>query len=89
MFISNDKKFNNDYDFTLNEDIYADASTTKYAFGGNFDYLHMFKSYKYGIKGGVNYGDRVEVISGLKAGDEVVTSGQINLTDETPIRKLK
>lgn len=41
------------------------------------------------IKGGVNYGDRVEVISGLKAGDEVVTSGQINLTDKTPIRKLK
>ncbi|MBP0613061.1 efflux RND transporter periplasmic adaptor subunit [Chryseobacterium sp. cx-311] len=41
------------------------------------------------IQGGVNYGDRVEVISGLKAGDEVVTSGQINLTDKTPIRKLK
>lgn len=55
MFISNDKKFNNDYDFTINEDIYADASTTKYAYGGNFDYLHMFKSYKFGIKGGVNY----------------------------------
>lgn len=41
------------------------------------------------IQGGVNYGDRVEVVSGLKAGDEVVTSGQINLTDKTKIRKLK
>ena len=41
------------------------------------------------IQGGVNYGDKVEVISGLKAGDEVVTSGQINLTNNTKIRKLK
>ncbi len=41
------------------------------------------------IQSGINYGDKVEVISGLKAGDQVVTSGQINLTDKTKVRVLK
>jgi len=40
------------------------------------------------IQSGTNYGDKVQVVSGLKAGDEVVTSGQINLTDKTKVRKL-
>ena len=41
------------------------------------------------IKSGINYGDKVEVISGLKSGDQVVISGQINLTDKTKVRVLK
>ena len=41
------------------------------------------------IQSGVNYGDKVEVVTGLKPGDEVVTSGQINLTDKTKVRKIK
>ena len=41
------------------------------------------------VKSGINYGDKVEVISGLNEGDIVVTSGQINLSDKTKIRILK
>lgn len=41
------------------------------------------------IQSGMNYGDKVEVVSGLKAGDLVVTSGQINLTDKAKVRILK
>ncbi|MDO5654569.1 MAG: efflux RND transporter periplasmic adaptor subunit [Flavobacteriaceae bacterium] len=41
------------------------------------------------VQSGVNYGDRVEIISGLQAGDEVVTSGQINLIDQTKVRVIK
>lgn len=41
------------------------------------------------IKSGVNYGEKVEVVAGLKAGDQVVTSGQINLTDEAKVRIIK
>lgn len=41
------------------------------------------------IQSGVNYGDKVEVVSGLKEGDVVVTSGQINLADKTKVSILK
>ena len=41
------------------------------------------------IQSGVNYGDKVEVVAGLEAGDQVVTSGQINLLDKTPVRIIK
>lgn len=41
------------------------------------------------IRSGVNYGDKVEVTEGLSEGDQVVTSGQINLTDHTAVRILK
>lgn len=41
------------------------------------------------VQSGTNYGDKVEIISGLKAGDQVVTSGQINLLDKTKVRVLK
>lgn len=41
------------------------------------------------VQSGINYGDKVEIISGLSAGDVVVTSGQINLSDKTKIRILK
>lgn len=41
------------------------------------------------VQSGINYGDKVEIISGLTDGDVVVTSGQINLSDKTKIRILK
>ncbi len=34
-------------------------------------------------------GDNIEIISGLEKGDVVVTSGQINLLDNTPIQVIK
>lgn len=37
---------------------------------------------------GRNFGDRVEILSGLKEGDVVVTSGQINLANETPVQVI-
>lgn len=46
------------------------------------------KAYLRKIQAGVNYGDKVEVLDGLKEGDQVVTSGQINLTDNTAVRIL-
>jgi len=38
------------------------------------------------VKSGRNFGDKVEIISGLTAGDEVITSGQINIDNGTPIK---
>ena len=38
------------------------------------------------VKSGRNFGDKVEIISGLTAGDEVSTSGQINIDNGTPIK---
>lgn len=40
------------------------------------------------IQTGVNYGNKVEVTAGLNEGDVVVTSGQINLTDNTAVNIL-
>lgn len=41
------------------------------------------------IETGRNFGDRVEVTSGLQTGDQVVTSGQINLQDNSRVTVLK
>ncbi len=41
------------------------------------------------IQTGLNYGDKVQVTAGLNEGDVVVTSGQINLTDNTAVNILK
>jgi len=38
------------------------------------------------VKSGRNFGDKVEIISGLTAGEEVITSGQINIDNGTPIK---
>ncbi|MFZ4860703.1 efflux RND transporter periplasmic adaptor subunit [Sphingobacterium sp. Mn56C] len=38
---------------------------------------------------GRSFGDNIEVISGLTAGDLVIISGQINLLDQTPIEIIK
>ena len=41
------------------------------------------------IQSGINYGEKVEVVSGLKASDQGLVSGQINLTDKTKVKVLK
>ncbi len=41
------------------------------------------------VKSGRNFGDKVEIVDGLKAGDEVVTSGQINLDNGTVVQIVK
>lgn len=41
------------------------------------------------VQSGTNYGDKVEITGGLKQGDIVVTSGQINLADKTKVQILK
>lgn len=41
------------------------------------------------IRTGVNYGTKVQVTGGLEEGDVVVTSGQINLTDNTAVEIIK
>ncbi len=41
------------------------------------------------VVGGRNFGDYVEILSGLEAGDQVIISGQINVFDQTPITIIK
>jgi multidrug efflux pump subunit AcrA (membrane-fusion protein) len=38
---------------------------------------------------GRNFNSYVEVVSGLSEGDQVVTNGQINLTDNTKVSVIK
>lgn len=38
---------------------------------------------------GRNFGDTVEILSGVNSGEEVITSGQINLLDQTPVTIIK
>lgn len=60
------------------------------AFVGNVSSNLVFvvkdgKAYKTTVVTGRNFGDYVEIISGLTEGDVVVTSGQINLDNETVV----
>lgn len=41
------------------------------------------------IVSGRNFGDYIEVVSGLSNGEQVVTSGQINLSDQAPVEIIK
>ncbi|MBE8712431.1 efflux RND transporter periplasmic adaptor subunit [Sphingobacterium hungaricum] len=41
------------------------------------------------ITSGRNFGNDIEVLGGLKAGDKVITSGQINLLDGTKVSAIK
>lgn len=41
------------------------------------------------IQSGANFGDKVEIVGGLKEGDMVITSGQINLVDKAKVKVLK
>ena len=38
------------------------------------------------VKSGRNFGDKVEIISGLTAGEKVIVSGQINIDNGTPVK---
>ena len=38
------------------------------------------------VKSGRNFGDKVEIISGLTAGEKVIISGQINIDNGTPVK---
>lgn len=41
------------------------------------------------IVSGRNFGEYIEVVSGLSKGEQVVTTGQINLSDQTPVEIIK
>lgn len=41
------------------------------------------------VQSGRSFGDHIEVLDGLSAGDEVIVSGQINIFDETPVQVIK
>lgn len=41
------------------------------------------------IQSGRNFGEYIEVISGLSKGTQVITSGQINLSNQTPVEIIK
>ncbi len=41
------------------------------------------------VVSGRNFGDKIEILSGLSAGDLVITSGQVNLLDQTGIEIIK
>lgn len=41
------------------------------------------------VVSGRSFGDRIEVISGLEDGQSVIVSGQINLSDQTPVEIIK
>lgn len=41
------------------------------------------------VTSGRNFGDQVEIIQGIQAGEVVVISGQINLIDQTPVTLIK
>lgn len=41
------------------------------------------------IVSGRNFGEYIEVVSGLAKGEQVVVSGQINLNDQTPVQIIK
>jgi membrane fusion protein (multidrug efflux system) len=60
------------------------------AFVGNVSSNKVFvvkdgKAYLTNVVAGRNFGDYVEIISGLNDGETVVTTGQINLNDETAV----
>jgi RND family efflux transporter MFP subunit len=42
-----------------------------------------------GVTAGRTFGERVEVLNGLKEGETVITSGQINLVDGTEVQAIK
>lgn len=41
------------------------------------------------VQSGRSFGDQIEILDGLSAGDEVIVSGQINLFDQTAVQVIK
>ena len=46
------------------------------------------KAVKKEVKTGSNFGNKVEIISGIKAGDKLITDGNKNIADGTFIRVI-
>jgi RND family efflux transporter MFP subunit len=72
----------------------ASLSVPRSAFVGGVNSNKIFvlegnKAIERKLTAGRTFGDRVEVIEGLKEGELVITSGQINLVDGTEVQKLK
>lgn len=64
------------------------------AFGGSVSSNEIFvvkegKAVATKVVTGRTFGDKIEIISGIDAGTEVITSGQINLSDGTPVQIIK
>lgn len=65
------------------------------AFVGGLNNTQVFvldgdqKAYLKKISIGRNFGDQIEVLAGLEKGDQVVTGGQINLTDGALVRIIE
>jgi membrane fusion protein (multidrug efflux system) len=64
------------------------------AFVGNISSNQVFvikdnKAYLTNVVSGRNFGDYVEILSGVNEGENVVTTGQINLSNETTVQIIK
>ena len=69
---------------TVSRNAYVGSVSSNQVFVVNGDKVRLTK-----IVSGRNFGDKVEVLGGLKEGDIVVVSGQINLTDGAQISVVK
>lgn len=72
----------------------ASITVPRSAFVGSINSNKVFvlegnKAKERQVIAGRNLGDRVEVVEGLKEGELVITSGQVNLVDGTEVQKLK
>lgn len=47
------------------------------------------KAVESNVQSGRNFGDYIEVLSGLNGGDQVIISGQVNLFNQTPVEIIK
>lgn len=72
----------------------ASLSVPRSAFVGSINSNKVFvfegnKAKERQVVPGRIFGDRVEVLEGIKEGELIITSGQINLVDGTEVQKLK
>ena len=61
----------------------------QFTFDGSKAYVFIAsgdKAVKREVKTGENFGNKVEIISGIKAGDKLITDGNKNIADGTFIR---
>ncbi|WP_311322459.1 efflux RND transporter periplasmic adaptor subunit [Capnocytophaga leadbetteri] len=54
--------------------------------GKNAEGEDILQAQEITVKSGRNFGDKVEIISGLTAGEKVIISGQINIDNGTPVK---
>ncbi len=77
-----------------NEELIAALVIPRAAFVGNVSSNKVFvakdgKAILKEVVSGRHFGEYVEIVSGISSGETVITSGQINLLDETPIEIIK